>query len=227
MELLRPSRSAKGSLRPCAFAAQCPLAMFYSGSVPTQRNFENLMEPQVFAALVACFMGATDGLSLGAVLWCGSPTLGKDQRLSDIGVFYGSYRLYYLYDFNVTLRRFCFEVACFSHPLLLCRTLVLKKKKPPSFPRLKNGEVKQITEEPRLSSFGYVHWFAHNPSALEALEGEFPEWYDKVKSLEVKPVKRLSHQVANAGSLMGSEIKFGVAGASNSKKKKQTSKHKK
>lgn len=177
MELLRPSRSAKGSLRPCAFAAQCPLAMFYSGSVPTQRNFENLMEPQVFAALVACFMGATDGLSLGAVLWCGSPTLGKDQRLSDIGVFYGSYRLYYLYDFNVTLRRFCFEVACFSHPLLLCRTLVLKKKKPPSFPRLKNGEVKQITEEPRLSSFGYVHWFAHNPSALEALEGE---WYDKL-----------------------------------------------
>lgn len=70
-----------------------------------------------------------------------------------------------------------------------------------------NGE-KQITEEPRLSSFGYVHWFAYNPSALE---GE----YDKVKSLVVK---RLSHpQVANAGSLMGSEIKFGVAGASNSK----------
>ena len=131
MELLRPSRSAKGSLRPCAFAAQCPLAMFYSGSVPTQRNFENLMEPQVFAALVACFMGATDGLSLGAILWCGSPTL--DQRLSDISGFYMFY--IYIYDFmlrlltfNVTLRRFCFEVACFSHPLLLCRTLVLKKK---------------------------------------------------------------------------------------------------
>lgn len=87
MEWLRPSRSAKGSLRPCAFAAQCPLAMFYSGPVPTQRNFENLMESQVFAALVACFMGATDGLSLGAILWCGSPTLGKDQRLSDISVF--------------------------------------------------------------------------------------------------------------------------------------------
>ena len=137
-----------------------------------------------------------------------------------ISVFFnGFYRLYYIYEydfmlrlltFNVTLRRFCFEAACFSHPLLLSRTLVLKKKKPPSFPRLKNGEVKQITEEPRLSSFGYVHWFAHNPSALEG------EWYDKVKSLGVK---RLSHpQVANAGSLMGSEIKFGVAGASNSNK---------
>ena len=240
MDLLRPSRSAKGSLRPCAFC--CAMSFGDVGKKRFSPDAEEFWEShgtwKVFAALVACFHGCyrwpvakVRYFDVVVQHW------GKDQRLSDISAFFDGFPIYFyilyiymtlcyvLLTFNVTLRQICFEVACFfpSSPAVPHPWFWKKKESHRHFPRLKKWwseanhwgtTIIKLWVCPLVCSQTLVPW--------KPWKGEWYDKYDKVKSLEVKTGGQNGCHIRwpMQAASWAQQIKFGVAGGQQLEEKK-------